>query len=153
MSDGVFRISNRLYAPPRLNLPTSPRQIINVLIVTLITQIQERGVQHVEILPVLAARPFAFQDVLGELLWILRAHELRVLWEADVYETVYRTRLGRGRNVWGDRGRVEWRVLDAVAIHLSDIQVVFNFRGVRGGYVVGGAPDLFRRGGVLRSMY
>ena len=49
--------------------------------------------------------------------------------------------------------RVEGRVLDAVAIDLADVEVLFHFGDVAGGDAVGCAPDSGWGCGVLLGRY
>ena len=41
-------------------------------------------------------------------------------------------------------GRVERRILDAVAIDLADVEIFFDFCNMLGGNAVGGPPDTGR---------
>jgi hypothetical protein len=77
---GFLYVVDAISRPPRLNLPTPPRQIKNMLISTLLAQPPQRLLKLVQILPVLPARPAALHDLLRQRLRVLRSEELRVVW-------------------------------------------------------------------------
>lgn len=149
----------RSLSPP-LNLPTPPRKITNMLVLTLLTQPLKRLMQLKQIIPILPTRAPTHHDFLGQRLRILRAEELRVIWQADVDKTPDLARdSGTGVWSWSDGlvsgahvlvfGWREGRVLDAVAVDLADVEVLFDFCDVRGGDAVGGSPDTRRCGRML----
>lgn len=50
-------------------------------------------------------------------------------------------RLERSRHVLRFLGGLEWSVLDAVAVYLADVEVLFYFGDVFGGDAIGCSPD------------
>lgn len=143
VADGHGTVSSLRCPLSRLHFPAPPRQVCNMLVAALGAQLEQGVLKHIQVLLVLAAGAFALHDVLGQLLRILRAHELRILREPDVDEAV------DGRGGRGPGSRVKRRVLDAVPIDLADIEIVADLGGVRSRDVVCCAPDLFGGGAVL----
>jgi hypothetical protein len=149
-----------------------------MLVRALLTQPPQRFLKPIQIIPILTTRPTAVHNLLRQSLRILRAEELRVVWQADVHEALdWVWQLGEVEgSVWGRRyglvgcGHVlrglfllgvcvgclgsgvsdlEGRVLDAVSVDLADVEVFFHFGDVLGGDAVGCAPDSGWGGGVL----
>lgn len=100
------------------------------------SQALKGDIQIEEIVLVEAAGSLAVEDVLGELLGILRAHELLVVGSTDVDE---------GANGFGAVGGLEGRVVDGVTVDLADIEVLLNFGHLIRDNAVGHAPDPLRR--------
>lgn len=115
-------------------------EVGNVFISTFRGQVLESRVEIQEVVLVEATRTLAHEDVLGKLLRVLRANKLLVVRSTDIDE---RTDGG------GAIGRLEWRIVNGVAVDLANVQIVLDFGDLFRLYAVGDAPDLFRRGVVM----
>ena len=142
-----------------LDLPTPPSKIKNMLISTLFTQSLQRLLKLIQIISILSTRSPALHDLLRQCLRILRTQELRIVRQADVHQALDRVRDICWRCVGSRRDGlercahvllvVEGRVLDAVAVDLTDVEVFFHFGYVARGDAVCCAPDSGRSGSVL----
>lgn len=113
--------------------PHAARKITNVDIFALRTQLSQSRIEAEEIVLVQPARATAPRDVLRKLLGVLRADKLLVIRRANV------DKRPDGR---GAVGRIEWCVVDGIAVDLSNIKIVFDFCDVVGFDSVGHAPYL-----------
>lgn len=113
--------------------PHAACKITNVDIFTLRTELSQGCIEAEEIVLVQPARATAAQYVLGKLLGILRTDKLLVIRRANVDE-----RSDGGRAV----GRMEWRIVDGIAVDLSNIKILLDFCDVVGFDSVGHAPYL-----------
>lgn len=105
------------------------------MILTLIGQRTQRNIQLEQIVLVQPTRPHAPEDVLGELLRILRADKLVIVRRANVDERL------DGLNAVG---WVKGRVVDGVAVDLADVEILFHFGDLFRDDAVGDAPDTLR---------
>ena len=138
----ISRRRLRRRRPARNNGPDPIGQVRDVLITTLRTQLVQRPLQAQQVVAVQPARALAPVDVLGQRLHLLRAGELVVVGRPDVHERAD----GPGRRALR---RVEGRVVDRVPVDLPDVQILLDLCYVVPLDAVRGAPDLFRRRGMV----
>jgi hypothetical protein len=98
------------------------------------SQLLEGYIKVEQIVLVRPRGPLATEDMLGKDLGILWTNELLVVWGTDVHEGVW-YRSG------GLVGRMEWRIMNRVAIDFADVKVAFHFCDLFGDDAVGDAPD------------
>lgn len=134
----VFRVSIHAgtTANPALNLAQAVRQVRDVRVAALVTELVERPLELEEVVAVQATRALAPLDVLRKGLRVLGPAELVVVGRTDVHERP------NGRRAVG---RVEGRVVNRVAVDLADVQVPRHLGHVSRLDPVGRAPDLVRR--------
>lgn len=113
--------------------PHAACKITNMDIFTLRTEFSQSCIEPEEIVLVQPAGATAAQDVLGKLLGILRADKLLVIRRTNVDERPD----GRGAV-----GRMKWRIVDGVAVDLSNIKILLDFCDAIGFDPVGHAPYL-----------
>ena len=114
-------------------------------ILALRAQLGQGCVEAEEVILVQPTGPTTTQDVLGKLLRVLGADKLLVIGCADVNECPD----GRGAI-----GRVEWRVVDGVAVDLADIEIFLDFFDMVGVNPISYAPYFVRgRVMVIRELF
>lgn len=113
--------------------PHTACKITNVDILTLWTELSQSCIEAEEVVLVQPTGATAAQDVLRKFLGILRPDELLVIRRANVDERP------DGRRAIG---RMEWRIMDGVAVDFSNIKILFDFCDVVGFDSVGHAPYL-----------
>ena len=101
-----------------------------MLVDAIIAQPPERLIQLIQIVLVLTTRAPALHNMLSQSLWILRAKELRIVWQANIHETFNGFHWLFLLLVIAC-GEVERRVLHAVAIDLAYVEVLADFCDLR----------------------
>jgi len=135
-------------SPSGLDLTTALCKITDMFIPTVLAEPFQCRIQLVEVVLVLSTGSSTPDDMLGQCLRILRTQELRIVGKTNVHQTLdllgqvafgIRCRvhgLVRGGHVLIERG-----VLDAVAVDLSNVEVLLNFGDVSRWNAVCGTPD------------
>jgi hypothetical protein len=91
---------------------------MDVMITTIRSKLAEGCIETQQIVFVQATGPLAAEDVLGELLGVLGADKLLIIWSADVDQSA-----NGGRAI----GRMEWGVVNGVAVDLTYIEILLDF--------------------------
>lgn len=125
--------------------PNPIRQVRDVFVPALRTQLIEGSLQSPEVISVQATRPFAAEDVLGELLRVLGTDELLVVGGPDVDQRLDGAAQEGPRVVGGAGCWVEGRIVYRVPVDLSDVEVLLDLGDAVGLDAVGYAPDLVGR--------
>lgn len=96
---------------------------MNVMIATIGSKLTEGGIETQQVVFVQAAGALTAEDVLGELLGLLGTDKLLIIWGSDVDQSA---------NRGGAIGRMEWSVVNGVAVDLTNIEILLDF-----GYFLG----------------
>jgi hypothetical protein len=107
-------------------------KIMNVVIATIRGKLTESSIKTQKVVLVQAAGPLTAEDVLRELLGILRTDELLVVRSADINQSTDRR---------GAIGRMEWGVVYSVAVDLANIEVFLDLSNFVRDDTVGNAPN------------
>jgi hypothetical protein len=107
-------------------------KIMNMVIATIRGKLTESRIKTQKVVLVQAAGPLTVEDVLRELLRILRADELLVVRSADIDQSTDR----RGAIGWVERG-----IVYSVTVDLADIEVFLDLGNFVRDDTVGNAPD------------
>lgn len=107
-------------------------KIMNVVIATIRGKLTESRIKTQKVVLVQAAGPLTAEDVLRELLGILRTDELLIVRSADINQSTDRR---------GAIGRMERGVVYSVAVDLAYIEVFFHLGHFVRDDTVGNAPD------------
>lgn len=91
---------------------------MDVMIATIGSKLAEGGIETQQVVFVQATGPLTAEDVLGELLGLLGADKLLIIWSADVDQSA---------NRGGAIGRMEWSVVNGVAVDLANIEILLDF--------------------------
>jgi hypothetical protein len=126
-----------------------------MLVTTLLAQSVQCLVQLIQIVDVLATWTSTLHDMLGKSLWVLWSKKLRIVWQADVYQAPNLLRNSgvtiRCVNsvVCCRHVLIEGCILDAVAIDLSNIEILLHRRYMLRWNAVSCTPDSWWCGGML----
>lgn len=122
----------RLIMAITLEFSDTAGKIMNMVIATIRGKLTESRIKTQKVVLVQAARPLTAEDVLRELLGILRTDELLIVRSADINQSTD----GRGAI-----GRMERGVVYSVAVDLANIEVFFDLGNFVRDDTVGNAPD------------
>lgn len=124
-------------------------QVVDVVIAAIGCEVLQRHVEAEEVVGVGTAGPGTGGDVLSQGLRVLRSDKLLVVWCANVDEGVDGRRLGLGSGWVRVRGaggsRVEWSIVDGVAVYLADVEVLLDLCHAFRLDAVGHTPDAVGR--------
>lgn len=109
-------------------------QICDVRIMTLSTQIVQRLFKVEQIFPILTTWAYTVVDLGCNIMRQQRAQELRIIWHADVDQTVDI----RSSRICG----MELCVLDAVAVDFTDVEILSNLLDMVRLDVIRDTPDI-----------
>lgn len=122
----------RLIMAIALEFSDTAGKIMNVVIATIRGKLTESRIKAQKVVLVQAAGPLTAEDVLRELLGILRTDELLIVRSADINQSTDRR---------GAIGRMERGVVYSIAIDLANIEVFFDLGNFVRDDTVGNAPD------------
>lgn len=146
--DTAFRTS--LFLLPCLYLSTPGSKITYMLISTLRAESIQRFLQLKQIINILTTRTATLYNMLSKRLWILWSQKLRVVWQTYVYQTLdllWSSYFAIGSMdclISRRHVLIERRVLDAVAVDLSYVEIFLYFGNMFGWDAVGCSPYSWR---------